>query len=138
MVSVGAVVTLAALFVVVLLLYLLLAAVRSAEHARTLASALTAVHEELRRLHTRLDLALPASRVQPPTRIFSGVLNVEPEAAPLPEEELLALGRSIALQLYRGERTPRTLSRTEQQAVRLFRSVQGDDVPTGVPLLRRT
>jgi hypothetical protein len=67
--------------------------------------------------------------------MFQGAHNVEAE--PLPEADLVALGRSMALQLYRGERMPQPFSRTEQHAVRFFRSVAGDDAPVGVPLTRR-
>jgi hypothetical protein len=97
-----------------------------------IAAAVAALREEFRDLAERLALA------EGPTPVhLHGPLNVESEQVLFTEEDLLSLGRSIALQLYRGERTPGTLSRAEERAVRLFRRVAGDGAPKGVPLARR-
>jgi len=66
---------------------------------------------------------LEAQGAPPAPRKIAGPLNVEPEPAPLDYEALLELGRSLVLQVYRGDGRARRRVRIAQASQDQFRGL---------------
>lgn len=120
--------------------FLVVAALLALWYLRSLETAhrLEEIREELRALRLAVGGGVPA--LATPASSAAGLRENAAPSPPrsLPRDELLALGRSLAWQLLRGERTAGTLSVIEEQAVRAYHELPDAEKDFPAVVLRHT